>query len=616
MVKFIYFLKYPPIEGNSRNIPEHIMKKILSLSIAGIAIIVIILIVFIKIYVTPERIKAFLVPYAEQTLNRKISVGEIKINLLKGIDVKDFAVKETDEKTDFVKCRDFILKFQLLPLLSRKVVIDELRLLSPEVRISRDNKGRFNFEDIGKKEKTGKAKEERQPSEAQGLPISLLVNNISAKDSRFSFTDSTKRLPDIKGSFAINASIKSADRAELFSAGNIDAKFDEIVLQTSKKEIKNINASLNYSTRIDLESKNIRIDKAELKIQKILILVTGMIKSFSKEPEIDMTVSVPEGKSADLQKLITSFSNMKGLSLSDSFSADLRLTGKPQKLDSLRSNGEIKMKSVTYRSMTVNDFYTKYTLKDSKFEIEKMTAAAGKGRLNVTSVIDLSKPGYVYRLSSNVDSFHVDKIVNSFFPKAKDTLSGLLSLNLKLNGSGTSPVNIKRNLVADGDFNLKNGKITNAKIADNLSVLLNIDELKTINMKQANGTVKIRNSAARLDSIFLSDDISMNPSGNIGLDESLDLVFDLKLSPRLSKKTMGSGVTKYIRDEEGWGTIPMKVSGTFSDPSYSVDVSKAGKRAIEKGLIDMLLKKDKGRKRDKTQEENKPVEDLLKGIFR
>ncbi len=592
------------------------MKKILLLIIAPIAIIVITLIVFIKIYLTPERIKAFLVPYAEQTLNRKISVGEIKINLLKGIDVKDFVVKETDEKTDFVKCRDFILKFQFLPLLSRKMVIDELKLLSPEIRISRDNKGRFNFEDIGEKEKTGKAKEERQLAEAQGLPISLLVNNISVKDARFSFTDSTKGLPDIKGSFAINASIKSADRAELFSEGNIDAKFDEIVLQTSKKEIKDINASLNYSTRIALESKNIRIDKAELKIQGMPVLVTGMIKSFSKEPEVDMTVSAPKGKSADLQKLITSFTDMKGLSLSDSFSADLRLTGKPKKLDSLRSNGEIKMKSVTYRSMTVTDFHTNYTLKDSKFEIVKMTASAGKGRLNVTGVIDLSKPGCVYSLSSNIDSFHVDKIVNSFFPKAKDTLSGLLSLNLKLNGSGTSPVNIKKNLVADGDFNLKNGKITNAKIADNLSVLLNIDELKTINMKQANGTVKIRNSAARLDSIFLSDDFSMNPSGNIGLNESLDLVFDLKLSPRLSKKTMGSGVAKYIRDEGGWGTIPMKVSGTFSDPSYGVDISKAGKRAIEKGLIDMLLKKDKGRKRDKTQEEKKPVEDLLKGIFR
>jgi len=341
-----------------------------------------------------------------------------------------------------------------------------------------------------------------------------------------------------------------------------------------------------------------------------------MIKSFNKGPEIDMTVSAPQGKSADLQKLIASFIDMKGLSLSDSFSADLRLTGKPQKLDSLRSDGEIKMKSVTYKNMTVTDFYTNYALKDSKFEIVKMTASAGKGRLNVTSIIDLSKPGYVYSLSGNIDSFNVDKIVNSLFPKAKDTLFGLLSLNLKLKGAGTSSENIKKNLVADGDFNLKNGKITNAKIADNLALLLNIDELKTINMKQANGTVKIRNRAARLDSIFLSDDISMDPSGNIGLDESLDLVFDLKLSPRLSKKTMGSDVTKYIRDEEGWGTIPLKVSGTFSRPSYSVDISKAGKRAIEKGLIDMLLNKDKGRKRDKTREKNKPVEDLLKGIFR
>jgi uncharacterized protein involved in outer membrane biogenesis len=570
------------------------MKKVL-LIISAVALITITAFaVFIKIYVTPGRIKTFLLPYAEETLNRKITVGEIKINLLKGIDVKDFTIKEPDEKTDFVKCRDFILKFQILPLLSRKVVIDELTFLSPEIRIARDSKGRFNFEGLGKKEAHEEVKKEVHASKTKELPISLLVNNIIVKDSRFSFVDATGTLPDMKGTFAVNAGIKSADGSLLSSKGNMELRLDEVIMQSpSKKQIKDINAVLEYSANISLATGSIHIDKADLKIQGMPVSLTGDVKNFSKDPEIDIAVSVPKTRSADLQKLIASFADIKGLMLSGNFSADLKLSGIPPKTDSLKSNGEIKIDNVKYQGLTMTDFYTKYMLKNNKFEIIKTTAFAGKGKFNVNSIVDLSKPGYTYSLTVSIDSLHTDEVVTSFFPKAKDSVFGLLSANLKLNGAGTKPERVKNNLAADGDFNIKDGTITNAKITDNLSRFLNIDELKTINLRQARGTIKIRDRHARLDSVFTSDDIAMNPSGDIGLDETLDLAFDLKLSPRLTKKTLDKNITKYIKNEEGWSVVPLKVSGTLSDPSYNVDVAKAGKKVIEKEIekfLDKLFK--------------------------
>ncbi len=503
------------------------MKKAISILVAVLAVVAVVMAVIIKTYITPERIKTFLVPYAEQTLNRKVSVGEINISLLTGINIKDFTIKEADGKTDFIKCRDFILKFQLLPLLSRKVIIDDLRLMSPEIRMSRDKEGRFNFEDIGKKEMPEEVKEKSAP-EAKGLPVSLLVNNVSVRDSRFSFTDSTRALPDVKGSFAIDAGIKSAGGAELSSKGRVDAIFDEIIFHNPEKEMKNIRASLDYSTRIDLESKNIHIDKAELRIQEILVVVSGTVKG-----------------------------------------------------------------------------------------VIKMTARSDKGDFSLNTVADFSKPGYTYSLAASLDSFQADEVVSFFFPKARDTVSGLLSANLKLTSAGITPDSIKNNLIAAGDFNLKGGKITGARWVEGLSRFINIEELKTINIRQANGTVKIRNSVVSLDSNFTSDDIAMNPLGEIGFDERLNLSFDLKLSPRLTRKAAGSGLSKYFRDEAGWGVIPLRVSGSFSKPLYSVDITKAGRRVIEQEtgkFIDKLFRKNK--EDNKPREEEKSVEDLLKGIFR
>jgi len=459
------------------------------------------------------------------------------------------------------------------------------------------------------------------------------------------------------------------------------------------------------------------------------VSITGVIKSFKKEPEMDISVSLPKLKVSDLQKELSSFMEIQGLSLSGDLSADVKLKGPAKKIEALRADGqvmfektgitfknmhtvldgklklsgqsadidikgtvgkntadikgtvsnffknpdvklnlysrqlyldevlpggapedqevpgegrpgsantpveaaplnlkltaegEIKIDSATYKGLNMTDFYARYQLKNNKFEIVKMTAVAGKGRFLVNSTVDLSRPGYAYDLAGSLDSLHADEVVNSFFPKAKDTVFGILSLNIKVNGAGTLPESIRKNLAGNGDFRIADGRITNAKIAENLAVFLNIDELKTINLKQANGTVKIKNGVARLDSVFVSDDIAMDPSGDIGLDETLDLAFDLKLSPRLSKKTVGSGVSRYIKDEEGWGMIPLKVSGTFAKPSYSVDVSKAGKRVIKKEaekFLDKLFKKEPDKKavEGEPQEKKKPVEDLLKGIFR
>ena len=77
------------------------MKKVL-LILAGVIVAVIIgLTVFIKMYVTPERVKEYVVPAAERSLNRQIDIGEISISLLTGIGIKNFHIKETDGTTDF-----------------------------------------------------------------------------------------------------------------------------------------------------------------------------------------------------------------------------------------------------------------------------------------------------------------------------------------------------------------------------------------------------------------------------------------------------------------------------------------------------------------------------------
>lgn len=63
--------------------------------------------------------------------------------------------------------------------------------------------------------------------------------------------------------------------------------------------------------------------------------------------------------------------------------------------------------------------------------------------------------------------------------------------------------------------------------------------------------------------------------------------------------------------------IPLKISGTFADPSYAVDLEKAGKRVIKKEadkLIDKLLKKKESDDSGGSGKEKLDPAELLKGL--
>ncbi|MBI5740967.1 MAG: AsmA family protein [Nitrospirae bacterium] len=662
------------------------------------AVIIAAFVVLIKVYVTPERVRKFLVPYAEQTLNRKVFIGEVRISPFRSIRVKDFTIREKDGQADFVRCREFVLRFKLLPLLSKRIVIDELKLVSPDIKITRDENGRFNYEDLGKKEKKEAPRPEEQVPGAKGLPVSLLVHDIRIEDSKFSLVDGLKKFPDTRGSFTLKAGVRTADGSRLASEGDMDLRLDEVILRG--KKVKDIRASLSYAAYVDADPADVRIERADLKIQRLTASLTGKVRNLRREPEIDVAVSLPRLALQDVQKELAAFPDLQGLSLSGNISADLKVKGMPLKIETLRADGivlfektgvklkglnavldgtlkfreqtvnidvkgasgkntaeikgsvsnfryprirlrlhsrqlylddfvplwpgaavsrggaappanrtreagphklrlsadvEVRIDSLVYKGVDATGFYARYKLGDNKLDIPKMSAAVGNGTVSVNASVDFSRPGYIYYLSADLDSVRAEEVVNSFFPKAGGAVFGYLSTSLRLSGAGTLPESIRRNLVGDGDFRVNDGKITNAKLTESLAALLSIDELKTINLDKASGTMRIRNGLARLDSVFTSDDLSMDPSGDIGLDGSLDLAFDLRLSPRLAKETVGSGVAKYIRDEEGWGMIPLKVSGTLSDPSYDVDAVKAGKRALKREAdrpIDKALKDD------------------------
>ena len=104
--------------------------------------------ILLKRYITPERVNAFIIPEIEKALQRKVAIQDMDIGIFKGIDIKELSIKEADGVSDFVTCEHFVLKFKLLPLLSKNVVINRMILKKPDIRIRRNSDKTYHFSDI------------------------------------------------------------------------------------------------------------------------------------------------------------------------------------------------------------------------------------------------------------------------------------------------------------------------------------------------------------------------------------------------------------------------------------------------------------------------------------
>lgn len=164
--------------------------KIISAVVVVSVALVIALVVLANILVTPERVRETLLPLAEENLNRKVDLGAIEVSLFSGIEIKGLKVHEQNSDEVFVSTDLIRLKYQLLPLLAMKVVVDEVRLENPSIRVVRLKDGNFNFSDLLSANSKENQADRTSPA-GEGAPISLLVSNVFLSGGQLTFLDHT-----------------------------------------------------------------------------------------------------------------------------------------------------------------------------------------------------------------------------------------------------------------------------------------------------------------------------------------------------------------------------------------------------------------------------------------
>ena len=171
------------------------MKKAGKYAAIVLAVVVVLVVtagVLAKVLITPERVKNTVLPLAEKTLNRKVELGDVHVSLFSGIGLSQLRIAEPQGGEYFVAAEKLVLRYRFWPLLFMKVVVDEVRLEEPKIRIERLPDGTFNFSDL-MAEKNPPAEEKApvsQPVEdGKGGGIDLLISKVVLSGGEVLFLD-------------------------------------------------------------------------------------------------------------------------------------------------------------------------------------------------------------------------------------------------------------------------------------------------------------------------------------------------------------------------------------------------------------------------------------------
>ena len=542
------------------------MKRLLkgaAIVLGILVILVIALSIFVKSYLSSDRLKPIILPRAEAITGRKVQLDEINVSLFSGIVAKGLSVKERDGQKDFLKIGKFVLSYRLLPLLQKQLVISKIEIVSPSVSIRKEKGGKYSFSDIMERP----SQEPRKPSapEQKSLPVSVVADRLQIRNASLAFVDQEKDLPDV--SLALDAEFKGGlekDGTPRLDFGLISLK--EMGVQLKDREIK-------VSGKVEMDARTIRANLQTV-IGKDSIHLSATAKDYRSAPDVVANI---QAKTLDLQQLMGLSGEKKAQERSPQKTEKKGEPSRSGMTEKLKASGQITVDKATYQDYVIKDLRIPYQY--------------AKGILKI------------------------DPLQLQFSGEGSFTAEG--SLNGKLQCEGEDASTIQKTLKGTAVAKLGKGAIKQSQIFDAIALVTGISFLKNPGFDQGLFNFDVKDQRVFLDGWINSSLFKISPKGVVDFAKGLDLPTELKLAPSLTGNLKGKLASiKFLDDEQGWKVIPLRIKGTTDHPSITLD-EEGLERQLGRGLTRELQRRFLEPKSEKSGKpsEKKKGKDILRDLF-
>src|SRR5450432_1383987 len=188
--------------------------KIISIIVAVLMVLVLVLvgagIFFTNRYLQTHAFKEEVLKAAREKLGADVRIDSFQVSLFSGVELRGMTIgNPTGFTGNLLTAEAFTLHYRLLPLLSRRVEIEQLSLDKPVITLSQNDKNEWNYESIGSKgSTTNPAPAEARPTSAAPTPtkstatppLDIVLSKLAITQGTVSLiSDKNKPLVKVEG---------------------------------------------------------------------------------------------------------------------------------------------------------------------------------------------------------------------------------------------------------------------------------------------------------------------------------------------------------------------------------------------------------------------------------
>jgi len=577
------------------------------LALAGIAIAI-----FLKTFKI-EHYKPQIIAAAKNALGREVEIQDIALSfsLQKGIgaNVKQVTIAEDPQiqKGNFLTVGNIFVGVDFWPLLTqRKISVSGVQVSSLNINIIRQKDGSLNVQKIAKKDQASSSGSPAQagPAKAAALPL-FFVDNISLSDGKINYIDKT---------FEPAVTIEVADLGAMVKELSLDAPFPfeaEGALLGAKK-----NFAVKGQAKIDKDNMSVRLTNVDAQADFSALTLEALLKALPMLKSAGITEG-PKGKiQINISELVVGVKGLVALNL-----------------DGGLSNGGIGLKQL---ASPISDMQAKLQMDQKDLQIKDLSLVLANGKIAGKVLVNdyLGKQGFGANL--NISNLDLAKIIDQ--SKQPIKLEGLLSGKSTLKGEGFAPDKAAETLSADGEFGIKDGKVTDINVLrtvlDKISMLpglvVKIEAALPERYKQkltqkdtlitkADALVKVGQKVIHITKADIeAEGFIFEGAGQADFNQQFSMDGKFYIPEDLSASMISIvKELQYLLDEQKRILIPVQASGKGSSVNFSVDLEYLGKKffqskgkeELEKALDKLFKKEEKPTEGSSQQTQEQPVQE-------
>jgi len=566
--------------------------KWFSIVLGALIILLLIGMIAIPIILPLEKIKAYAIDRISEAIQREVKIDKVSFNLFSGISLQKLYIgnRRGFSAKPFIAADAIELHYAFWPLFSRQIIINEFKLVRPEILIGKNRAGEFNFSDLIASPPRGAEKKETK------LPFSLFINNFSLTQGKLIYVDqttnSTNALSEINISLAgIALSLIRPIEVRASATVNYQGKavplsFGGSVVPDLEKEALNI-PNLAFSVASEKAGGSLSL----INIRKAPHLDFNLSsKRLSLDPLVALFAAPAERPKAKPKRgELTRFVNQLTSSL-------------PRKVS---VNGNINIENLSFQQFKVDRAAFSLALSNKNVSVAIKQINFYEGALSGNATINLSAPGLAYSANDlklagfNAHPFS-NAVIETFLtslPDYRDLLDkvyGTLDLTLSLRGRGVEAPEIMTNAQVVGSFKLKNGVLKKLKSVAAIADRINSPGLKQdLKITEVSGGLSYKDRILNIKNFNLIDhDLRLTFGGGLDLAKQKYLEgnrLTLRASPTLTQGLPPE--LNLFRDKNGWFELTFELKGDLKKPLPTPILEKPLEAIVGKFKVKIEAKK-------------------------